>query len=351
MQFHVSGSSYVQTLNVHGAPKPLAVPASVGAADAAADRAYDNGYVRLDPGTLNPNAVGGMGYTWNWAYDSAGQYNATANTMALSKLGAPGYTSLGGSAVEGQDAALGAGLQLRGLVPLHASGPWTFSLAVGFQGIWGAESNFRMSTYGERISQLQVRDTYNVADAVHPTYGFPGPRTTSGGYAGTYDGPAGGASSWVGGYPVIGNIPNARQVTQQDLYYAQNDISFRCETSFYELTLSPRISYALSRVFTCHATPELGVAYVDVSTDRSEYFRTSTGGLLASWQDHASAGQFRFATGITGGVDADLGHGYYAGAYGGYEWVLEDVSLASGPNTISLNPSGFVAGLVLGKKF
>lgn len=75
----------MQTLGFHAAPLPLTEPPGVGNPGAHSDRIYDDGYVKLDEGTLNPDAVGGLGNTWNWAYNDSGQFNSAANTLSFRK--------------------------------------------------------------------------------------------------------------------------------------------------------------------------------------------------------------------------------------------------------------------------
>lgn len=222
---------------------------------------------------------------------------------------------------------------------------WRVDLAVGFQGIWGASSRISQNSYFERISRLDIADTYNVADTVDPVTGFPLPQTAAGGYVGQYSEPG----------PVFSNAPNARATQRTDLSTAENQVDFHFTTDFYEVTLGPRFTYAVTSRIALNLTPKLGVSYIAVTADRTETFTaTATGGgttTLGTWHDHSTEGAWRFAAGFTAGADADLGKGYYAGIFGGYEWAVDDVQLAVGPNTASLNGSGYVVGFVLGRRF
>jgi hypothetical protein len=98
----------------------------------------------------------------------------------------------------------------------------------------------------------------------------------------------------------------------------------------------------------------LGASFIQVSADRTEVFTETANGVtttLGSWSDHESDSVVRFAAGITAGADVQLGRGFYAGVFGGYEWAVDDVRLSIGPNEVSVNGSGYVAGLVIGKRF
>lgn len=344
MKVKVSGGSYVQGMGLHAAPAPLTEPASVGPLGAYADREYDDGYVRLDEGTLNPDAVGGPGNTWNWAYDSAGQFNPSANTLSYNRQGDVGYTTLRDVPVSGSDDMTGVGVQITAGWKVLEQDEWRLDLAIGFQGIWGASSKISRSSYMERTSRFHVTDTYNVADTVDEETGFPGPRTVPDGYAGQFNVPG----------PVITNVPATRTSARTDLSTAENRVDFDVETDFLEVTFSPRLTFAATPSLSLHLAPKLGASFIQVSADRTEVFTETTSGVtttLGSWSDHESDSVVRFAAGITAGADVQLGKGYYAGVFGGYEWAVDDVRLSIGPNEVSVNGSGYVAGLVIGKRF
>ncbi len=345
MQYEVSGSSYVQLLGRHAATGPLVEPASVGPRAAFADRTYDDGYVNLDEGTLNPDAVGGPGNTWNWAYNNPSQYAALNNTLLFHKRGDVGYTTLRDLPVEGETDATGAGLQVQAGWRVLQADPWQLDFTLGFQSIWGACARLRLSSYFERISRYDVTDAYDVTTTVDPDTGFPLPQTVPGGYTGQYSVPG----------PVITNIPTTRTSTRVDLSTAESEVDFHFTTDLYTFTLSPRVSYAASEGLTLHLAPKLGMTYLQVDADRKESFvETTPGGArstLGAWHDQESESAWRFTFGLTAGGDWDLGDGYYAGIYGGYEWTLNDVRLNLGPNEIRFNGSGFVAGVVLGYRY
>lgn len=350
MRLKTDSGSYTENLGLHATPSRLSFPAGVGSKSELEDRIYRDGYVKLDSGTLDPSSVGGAGNTWNWAYDKRSQYNAAANTLSFHQQGGPGYAALvRGSS--GSDELWGAGMQVNAGYPVWRSAKWSLDLGAGFQGVWGAESRLDLTSYRERVSRQSVADRYNVGAATDPSLGFPPPQTVTGGYHGTFDGPAGGASSWAGGFPTIRQRPDARNATRQDLSTAENAISYRVDTDFYEVTFNPRLRYAATSALSLHVTPKLGVGYVDLAAERSELFADSRAGLLGSWKDRASEGSWHFTAGLTAGADIDFGRGFYGGVFGGYEWAVDDARFAIGPNHVSLDASGFVAGLMFGKRF
>ncbi len=346
MRMKITGQSYAQQLGLHAAPAPLALPPSVGQANVLGDRVYDDGYVKLDSGTLNPNSVGGAGNTWNWGYNQASQYNAQAGTLTFHKQGDIGYQTSAGSSSTQKDLD-GAGFQLSGGFKIYESGRWSVGLGLGLQGLWGVESKMSVRVFSDAAGRYAVEDKRNVADATDRDLGFPGPVE----YKGTYDGPAGSTSTWPGGFPVIGNLPDGRTTSMENLSTSINTVNYRVKTDFYELTLNPRIGYQASESVLLHLTPKLGVAFLDVSAKRAETFVDSAQGSRGNWSDSSSSAKWRLTTGLSIGADVDLGSGYYAGLNGGYEWTVADVSFNLGPNNVSFSGSGYVFGLTFGKRF
>jgi hypothetical protein len=354
MHYQVSGSSYVQKFDLHAAAGPLVAPASVGPSDQYADRTYDNGYVKLDAGTLDPNAIGGPGKTWNWAYDASSQLNAQSATLSFAKKSGLGYHSAVAGTASGGGDLRSSGINLMAGYSIYKSQRWTIELGFGFQGLWGQTSSFGTSSYQEQTGRINAKDSYAAAGAVDPTYGFPLPRTAPGGYVGTYGGPADGPSAWVGGYPVIGNLPDNRVSATEPDSVAQNDINYRLSTDLYELNLSPRVRYAATKRLCLHVTPTLGLAVVGLNAERTEsFYNTTSAGTaqLKSWRDSQNGWQVSFSGGVTAGVDYDLGKGYFVGVFGGYNWVVNPTQVELGPSRVTMDASGYVTGAVFGRRF
>jgi hypothetical protein len=202
-----------------------------------------------------------------------------------------------------------------------------------------------MNSYSETTGIITVSDRYAVADTVDPVTGFPGPQTSPGGYIGAYDVPG----------PTITNVPAARTSTRQDLSTANNSIQIHVDSDFYQIFFSPRASYAASDRWTLNVAPRFGVSYMDCSVNRTEVFtQTPAGGsavTLGSWKDRSHESGFSFSAGLTGGAKVALKHGYHAGVFGGYEWVMDEIQMRVGPNKVSLDGGGFVGGIVFGKTF
>jgi hypothetical protein len=348
MTVKVSGTSRTQQEGVHAAPAPP------GAQTGYADREYDDGYVKLDAGTLDPNAVGGPGLTWNWAYDRADQYSAANQTLTFRRTYERAYQTTGDTPLRGEDEFEGLGLSFQFGRTLRRGDRWLFDLALGFHGFWDLNSSVSASSYQEQVGPLTVADRFDVRGAVHPELGFAPPRTAPGGYTGTYDGPAGESPGWAGGYPVIPNVPVGGVAQMEVASIAANQVTLRFSQDLYEITLSPRISYRLSQSVTAYLIPKVGVAIAMTSAERSETFSEGPPGGAASprqtWSETVEETDALFTCGVAGGVEMELGSGFHLGAFGGYDWVLDSQEFDLGPNQIRLDNSGWSVGLVLRKE-
>ena len=349
MKVSVEGSSYVQGLGLHSpaATGPLSSPTGIGSPNGYADRVYDNGYVKQDLDTGNADRIGGPNTTWNWGFANPAQYNAGAQTLSFQKQGDLGYSTLSSGSVGANDRLLGAGLQLMAGLTLTKSGRWSVDLALGFQGIWGAHSDMETTTYREDVRQVTVKDVYDVS-------GIPSAQFPAQGFQGTYQGPF--DHPPVLPSPVIPNLPSERLASTSAAFYtAQNRIAFDVDQSLYQFSLGPKVAYEVSQRVKLNIRPSLSVNVINAGVKRTETFVQGSGGgggmVLRSWFNEQDECQLSFGLGATAGADVDLGKGYYAGVFGGYEWVAEQAKVSIGPNTVNFDAGGWVGGAVIGKRF
>ena len=328
MDVKFSGSSYAQTLGLN-----TDVGVGIGAASAYADRTYDDGYVNKDSslgGGIVPNT------TWNWGYNTPGQYNAAApQTLTFQKQGIPRYSSFTDGGAGGKDDMLGAGLRLQAGFPVKKGDKWSVDLVLGFQGIWGAEGKFR-----ENAGLVDVIDTYDVS-GIAP---FPGA-----GHSGTYGGPFDPAATPP--YTIIPNLPVSRAPPAPSAVApaVQSRIAFDVDQSLYQLSVGPQIGLKAGKRLQFVTTPTISLIILDVDVQRSETF--FYGGALSQWSDRAGQREVNLGLGITGGANLNLGKGWFTGVFGGFEWVMENMDFTVGPNRVSVDASGWTAGLAFGKSF
>lgn len=168
--------------------------------DGDARRDYDNGFVA-------PDSAGG-GITWNWAADSAAQYDAAAGTLTLDGYYGVTEGRLGSVSAPG----IGDDTDLCGVSLDLARELWRdgrFSLAVSLGGSYlperellSARQSFGVGSYRSEV--WRVRDTYDVS-----WWGGETPElNASGGLgSGTFDGPG----------PLIPYSPSSRTDEQVDV--------------------------------------------------------------------------------------------------------------------------------------
>lgn len=338
MRMGVKGSSYSRQSATGSLP---ALPAGVGSESAYADRTYSDGFVKRDSGTgssqsLDPKA------TWNWGYNSASQYNAAAQTLAFHATGAPGTVPSNDTWGNGKDAT-SVGFELAAGRTLIENDRFKLDFAGGFEAAWGVDNNLTTSNFSATSSRLDVTDTYKIGGITVPAAG----------YRGNYAGPF--ATGVFVASPVIPEIPGARQVNTVALGSVANAIKFDTSTDHYQLWFGPRVSVKALHWLSFYVNPRVGAALSVVEADRTEkLIATSVGGIkstIQSWHDSASNSDWAFIGGVTGGATIQLTPRVFADLNAGYEWSSSKNNLNVGPNTLSLNPSGYTAGASIGVKF
>ena len=207
MKLNVSGSSYVQqggygavnSYRMSGASG--SVPQNQDDTSQYADRTFDNGFVNIDPSTVNFG-----GDTWYWGYDDAGQYNAGADTLTFQREQSytlvRRYRHTYANELRNEDICEEADLDAFGIRGgasrlLVVKDRWNISMAMGFDFLpnYGHDKSF--STYEQTVSQLSVEYSENFIHTDTYTYDLMGVVPPSAPYEGTYDGPG----------PLLPNLP------------------------------------------------------------------------------------------------------------------------------------------------
>lgn len=324
MKMRVSGSSYANQTGLDGLGNPRAY----------GNRNYDNGYVRTDSsegGGIEPNT------TWNWGYNeasTAGQYDAAAGTLAFQSQDVPYYTSFASGSSENED-LMGAGLQIQGGLPMVENGRWSLDLVVGFSAFWNLDSRHRINA-----SMVNVADTYDVA-------GINSPAFANLGHRGTYNGPFDPVATPP--YTTIPNLPSRALSPSAVVPATRSSISLDVDQNLYQLKLGPQLGLQAGQRLALVLSPAFSLTLADVDVKRSEVFAYR--GTVTRWSDRADETKLTVGLGITAGANVDLGKGWFTGVFGGYEWVPDKTKINVGPNTVSLDASGWVAGLSIGKNF
>ena len=251
----------------------------------------------------------------------------------------PGYNA----DVDRKDHANSVGFELAAGRTLIENDRLKLDLAGGFEAAWGVENHLTTSTFGATLSRLDITDTYKIGGIAVPAPG----------YRGTFAGPF--ATSVFTPSPVIPNIPDARQVNTVALGSVANDIRFNTSTDSYELWFGPRLSVKIVQWLSVYVNPRVGAAFSVVEADRAEsLIGTSVAGVkntIHTWHDSTTNREWSLMGGATGGANIQLTRRVFADLHAGYEWTSSNNGLTVGPNTLTLNPSGYTAGASIGVKF
>jgi hypothetical protein len=390
MDAEASGSSHVQSQGIHAASPRRSFPDRLTGGRVAGplrdnissygNRTFDDGYVNMDAGTGNPSSID-PDVTWYWGYEDSSQYNSAADTLTFHRTTRqPGMEVATGkgrvvslSTLRDEEASFddtfgGWGLELSGGYPLQTRGRLGVELCGGMAGIWNAGAQMGGSTFEEQVRE----DRYAVIDTtdyitdtyVYDTSGVTLPPAP---HRGTYDGPF--DTPPVIPSPTIPNRPDSlhrdsvragainRDIrrTSSSTWTARNQVDMDVETDIYELWVGPRLAFHANDWLALHLTPKVSLNYIDADVDRSESFVASYADgrreTLHRWTDQGDEQKWSFGAGLTAGADVEFKNGMFAGCWGGYEWVGGDVDVRIGPNTVSVDASGYSAGVVMGRRF
>lgn len=375
---------------------------AIGDAAALADRAYDDGYVNRDAATGGGGA--GSDLTWYWGYDNAGQYDASSGELTFHATrdwqGAE-YTFLDAASrtternttlttlqddpLDLEDCMSGYGLSVAAGWDAIRRGPWTLSAAGGITALFGAGADMAGRPYAEQVDERTTRvteswietrtDRTRRTDAITDTYDTGGIGMPPAGHRGTYLGPF--DSPPVIPSPLIPNLPASREESEGDWvpyssrttgsapesevsrgaasWIAGNRVDFDVDMRLWDVWLGPRFTFSPAKhPVAFFLQPCLSVNAVDVSVDRAETFTAQyadgSTAEIQRWTDRDDATKVRLGAGMAVGGRWELDNGLFALLQGGYDWV-DDVEVRSGPDRVSIDPSGYFAGLALGWRF
>lgn len=368
MDMKAGGASYVQDSSLRPAPGPVeqssrawqtTPPWFYDDGRAYANRDFDNGFVYMDASTaLN-------GDTWYWEYRDRSQYSAAADTLTFTRSATRAGASYGERIrsvanldvpLSASDRLSGAGLELAFEKLLTSTGRVGVAMAFGFDAIWGIGGDVRTTTmegaatreWVEQNFQVRTDSTfvYDLKGVVPP---FP--------YTGTYEGPEFGADA-----PIIPNrpmrveqrqvtIPGAERVLSSAGSQGRNRVSLSTDAALYEFWAGPVFLMKAGSKARLSLRPQISVNLVDASASRREAWLEAGAGVSESevfvWNDQSSKTALTPGCGLHGALAIQLGRGWSIGAAAGYDWLLEDCSLAVGPNRIKLDLSGYTVSAQL----
>jgi hypothetical protein len=335
VELSVSGSSYVQQNKLHAASGAYQAPSGAGSASSYADRTYDDGFVAVDPGTIES----GDGLTWYWGYSQAGQYNAAADTLTFTRGG--GRRVSVSTAVNAEwddsDRMETWGVEFTAGGYLGEAGRATLGWQAGLGLLWNLDSRFSANTYSENISEQQfsIVDVYQLDGVVPPAAP----------YVGTYDGPG----------PLIPNRPSARQetVTGGTSWRAENEVRLDLDAAVQQLWVGPRLEAQAGKGVAVFCVPFVSLNRLEARYERDEWFYAVRGGqrtTIASWNNRVTDEQMLLGVGVRAGARVALSGAWFLDVGAGIE-SIESAETTIGPNTATLDLSGYSVVAQIGAAF
>lgn len=338
---------------------------------AAVLRSFDNGYV-------GPSAwvwAQAAGNTQYFAYQTAGQYNAGADTLRFTKTmngsaatasrtttritdqGSPGWNDTQHRSGYGLIATLGLPLLERSEAAELEAGEeekkHELSLLFRFGWLEGMGTNFRnRPAYQQNVDITRV-DSSAVGSTVYQyTYDTLGnPFFPAAPY--TMSDPGG-----VG--PLISDTPDSitpvssaeslTQTTGRSAYQTRSLVDLDLDVQAFTFQIGPRLVWGAKEKISLFLQPLATLNLIDASASRQERFSDSNGRSLGLWNDHADEQFWRMGAGVQLGLQAAVSEHWYINGSGGYDWV-KTTHLDVGPDRVMIDLTGYELELALGRRF
>lgn len=320
--------------------------------------------------TFNDGYVGPSGWAWAqtagvsqyWSYDDASQYDAGASTLSFTRSVTEALTSQrtltqvtpGVAGWSGSDRVGGTGIQ--GKLGYLFKNTETWQLGVQMQAGWLADinSSFRnKSAYTERVDDFRWQTTLNQEETWSYTYDTLGnPAFPAAPY--TMSDPSGAG-------PMIADRPNSMtRLTQtqsagesfasQSSSVATSLVDMDVNATALVLGLGPRFQWQATKQLAVTLQPSVSLNLLDADISRRETFRQENGTFIQSWDDSKTEQDWLLGAGIQADVQWNITGGLYIMVGGGYDWV-EPCDLPAGPDTVTIDLSGYTVNAGIGLRF
>lgn len=365
MELKVDGGSAaadegVQTASpgTRGEAAYVAVPDPDDEGSAQILRTFSTGYV----GPSGWEWAADAGQTQYFAYESASQYNATANTLTFVQTAYAENTS---RRTETRVTAGPAGW--RGSADLEAEGalatlgftvwnPEPFAVSLQLQAGWlgGMEASFRGRPAWSQEAEWITRESRAVESRewvyVYDTLGNPFFPTAP--YVMTD--PAG-FGALISDRPTEilmrdGAAERSEAVVGRSRKTAASRVDLDVEMDALVLTLGPRLRFRLLERVAVLVEGGVTATLLDAEMERTETLAWDDGRVIRSWRDREDEQQWLWGGTISAGLELTLTDRLTLLASGGYDWV-EGHEFAIGADRIDVDLDGWRAALALGWSF
>ncbi len=308
----------------------VAAPPPIGPANTYADRTYVDGYVRMDPGTTDPETdVYGM--TWFWGYLNPAQYQGNAVVFRSAPV-TQQASSYSFDPWQGRKEVDVYGISLSLDRSMLKRGRWTLEGTAGVTWYKPQHDRFEVQRHGQTSgSAWRYVDTYSAAHKPFP----------SAPYSGSYEGP---------GY-LLNNIPDSRVVEQLDSHEANwKAVSeLQLEMDMLEARLGVGAACDWGRLHM-RIAPQFRIAHVTLSAESMTGIGPfSSGTIEASGQQREQ--EWIWGYGLEVAAALRLYRSWMVGASVSADWWWEDVTVMTDPFGITMDLGQWVFSANFGCEF
>lgn len=305
----------------------------------------------------------GMGQTQFFGYQRADQHDAAAGTLTfhqnfsreeIRERTASTLRATGNGGWEDRKKMDGAGLQVRLGRSLYAGEAWVLSAHMQLGWLGGLSETLSgqpqyFQTFSETRQRQSLLETQTRA-FVYDTFGnpaFPGAP-----YA-MLD--PEGIGPLISDRPVL-SVPldttqvQASETLGQREITGYSQVQLRSEADLFVLGLAPRAQVDLGSAVSLYVQAGPTLNLLDVRLRREEWFTTSGGQRLGSWQDRHNGQSWLWGASTRFGLIWQTREQLSLSLAGSYEWV-QTTRMSLGPDTVRYDLSGYQIELSLGWLF
>ena len=318
-------------------------------------RTFDDGYV----GPSGWAWASALGQSQYFGYESAGQYDAGAGTLAFTRAtggtdvrrrtttevrsGAAGWC--GEENLEGAGALATLGLVLAKKdafdVSVQAQAGWLDGLDAEFSGerAWSQQVEWTTRESAMERSQNWIYTFDTLGNPVFPTAPYE-------------------MTSATGTGPMIADRPTTIEqgaglftatdrVAGRRSAGAASRVDLDAEMQAFSFALGPRARWRPTERLAVVAQGGATANLLDAELERTEMFAWEGGATIRSWRDAADEQEWLWGATVSAGIQFGLTERVHLSGAVGYDWV-EDCELAVGPDQIEVDLSGWRADAALG---
>jgi hypothetical protein len=323
-----------------------------------ADRDFDDGFVYMDPSTVNFG-----GDTWYWGFDHASQADASADTLTFHRtLSAEsrgwGRTvtsqSLGAAEKRAESDVDAAGVGVKVEYRVGESKRIRWRVGAGMSALGGLCANETFA-WEQRVRDVRTQTTAAYAQTATYRYDLMGvnPFTPEGApYRGTYDGPGTLLPNRPQSVDYAATATGGRTRTtsvSETVNYAETRIDV--EGQMYEFWLGPTLDWTVTEKIALSLSPRITATLVDLDVDQTRSLWSSGSEERSTSAENGGETAWQAGAAVQAGITLALTANWLVEVEGGYEWVEGDTTVRMGPNTVKLKASGYTAAAYLVRRW